>query len=90
MDINNPVVQTAVLGKQAEDFLGSDLGKYLIKRAEQEASEAIDGLRRIEAHKADEIRSLQTKLWRAESFQQWLGNAIVEGQEALKMLEDGD
>lgn len=90
MDISDPVVQTAVLGKQAEDFLGSDLGKYLIKRAEQEASEAIDGLRAVEFYNGDKIREFQAKLWRAESFQQWLGNAIVEGQEALKMLEDGD
>jgi len=90
LDPDDPVVRTATFGRQVEDFLGSDIGKYLVGRAEQEADEAMEKLKCVAPWRRTRIRDLQAQIWRAESFQRWLGNAIVEGQQALGMLEDND
>ena len=88
LDPEDPVVRTATLGKQVEDFLNTDIGKYLIGRAEEESQQALDKLKVVSPWRRTRIRDLQAQVWRAESFQQWLGNAIVEGQHALEMLQD--
>jgi len=88
LDPDDPVVRTATLGKRVEDFLNTDIGKYLIARAEEESQQALDKLKVVSPWRRSRIRDLQAQVWRAESFQQWLGNAIVEGQHALEMLQD--
>lgn len=90
LDPDDPLVRTATFGKQVEDFLDTDIGKYLVGRAEQECNEALDKLKVVSSWRRRRIRDLQAQVWRAEAFQQWLGNAIVEGQHALQMLQEDD
>ena len=90
LDPDDPLVRTATFGRQVEDFLETDIGKYLVGRAEQEARTAMDRLKAISPWRRARIRDLQAQVWRAENFQQWLGNAIVEGRHALQMLQEDD
>ena len=70
---------TIDFGFQAEAFVLSDLGKFLIGRAEAEIAEAVEELKAVNPFSTDEIRTLQNKIWRAESVQSWLAEAIQAG-----------
>jgi len=77
----------AILGKDAEEFLVSDIGRYLVARAEEEERDALDALSRVSSWRRGRIVDLQMKVWRAQSFKGWLGEMIVVGQQALQQLE---
>ena len=76
----------AVLGKDAEEFLGSELGRYILGRAEQEEKEAIDALALVSSWRRNRIRELQAQVWRARSVKQWLGELIQAGHQAQMQL----
>jgi len=77
----------AVLGKDAEQFLSTDLGRYMIARAEEEEREALDGLATVWPWRRRRIQQLQAQLWRARSVQGWLAEMITAGRQALQQLE---
>jgi hypothetical protein len=87
-DINDPTVKSAVLGRQVEDFLESDIGKYLVGRAESEAWEALEELKRVSWWRGRRIQYLQNRVYVTERVQEWLGNAISEGIQALNIMEE--
>ena len=76
----------AVLGKDAEEFLGSEIGRYILGRAEQEEKEAIDALAVVSSWRRNRIRELQAQVWRARSVKQWLGELIQAGHQAQMQL----
>lgn len=84
---NAELYAEAVLGKDAEEFLSSDIGRFLIGRAEQEASEAMELLKKCYPWRRRRIAQLQSEIWRAESIQSWLGELIIRGRQALSQLE---
>jgi len=90
LDENNPLVQSAVLGRQVEAFLESDIGKYLVARAESEAKEAMDQLKTVSFWRKRRIIWLQNRICVAENFQMWLGQAYSEGIHSLNILEGDD
>jgi len=78
----------AMLGKDAEDFIQSEIGQYVIGCAEQEIAEAADQLKRVHPWRTRRIRELQNQVWRAESFQTWLAELVMRGRQALTTLEE--
>jgi hypothetical protein len=86
----DPVQEMAVFGKQVEDFLDTRLGKYLVKKAEAEATLAADKLKRVAPWRRRKIQELQNQIITAERFQQWLAFAIMDGAQAMQILEDKD
>lgn len=81
------LIAEAVLGRDAEVFLSSDLGRYMLARVEEEEQEALDALANVAAWRRRRISDLQAKLWRARSFKNWLTELIVAGKQALEQLE---
>lgn len=77
----------AVLGKDAEDFLASELGRIMLARAEEEEREALEALAGVSPWRRRRIADLQARLWRARSFKQWLGELVITGRQALQYLE---
>lgn len=86
--MNNELLAEAILGKDVEDFLNSDIGKYLIGCAEQEAVEAMNELKTVSTWRKRKILDLQNRIWRAESFQKWLGELIISGRQAIQQLDE--
>lgn len=80
----------AMLGRDAEEFAESDIGKYLIGCAEQEKALALDQLSRVHPWRTRRIRELQNQVWRAESFSAWLGELVISGRQALQALEQDE
>ena len=80
----------AILGKDAEAFLASDIGRYLIGRAKQDENEALAGLLDVKATNTEEIQNLQAKAWRARSFKGWLIGLIEAGRTAEGVLSSDE
>lgn len=78
----------AILGKDAEEFLNGDLGRYMLARAEEEEREAIEALATVWSWRRKRIADLQAKMWRARSFKGWLVEMITAGHQAVQQLEN--
>ena len=87
LDYNDPLVKAAVLGRQVEEFLETDIGKYLVGRAENEAADAMEQLKRVASWRKSRIQQLQNAVLTAENFQKWLGQAYSEGLHCLHTIE---
>lgn len=82
------LVEEAVFGKQVENFLNSKLGIYLVKYAESKANDATEKLKGVYSWRRRRIQELQNEVHLWESFQQRLAEAIMDGQQALKLLDE--
>lgn len=83
-------VERAVLGKQFEDFMSSDMGKYLDKRMEQEYMNALEALQSVDATDARAVMQVQSDAARARGMREWFERVIIDGLEATKVLESRD
>lgn len=87
LDPEDPAVRTAVFGQEVQDFLHSPIGDFLLNRAETQLQAAIDKLKKINPEDTTGILSLQTKIELLETFESWLGDAVVEGLTAIQIIE---
>lgn len=76
------------IGADAEAFVLSPLGKYLIGRSERELEQAVNELKYVQPHDTHTITELQFRIRVAESVPQWLADAIQEGQHAENQLRE--
>ena len=77
----------AILGKDAEEFLASDIGRIMLARAEEVEQEAMEALSKVSPWRRQRIAVLQADIWKARSFKQWLVELVVTGRQALQHLE---
>jgi len=82
----NPVLKTIDFGMEVEAFLQSDIGRYLVKRADGEVEAAVEALKEADPEDAKSIRGLQNTIRVAESIQYWLADAIQSGMNAQAEL----
>ena len=89
LDPSDPTVAAAVFGQKTREFLTSDVGDYLLTRSKDTETSAIerliDGLGTLSER---EINELRLEIRCARWFQQWLGEAIDEGDQALQILKE--
>ena len=88
LDPEDLMVQTAIFGREVEAFLGGKIGTYLVKRSENEIQKAFQELKNVSVWRIWKVRELQNQIWRAESFQVWLADAVIAGENSVKVLED--
>lgn len=87
---NRELIHQIDFGMQVEAFLGSEVGKYLIGRAEQEVEDATSQLKDADPENPKLIRDLQSTIKRAESIQYWMAEAIQAGHLAQHQLREQD
>ena len=80
----------ATIGKDAEEFLLTDLGRYMLARAEEEEHAALEQLSRVSSWRRRRILELQSQIWRAQRFKGWLTELVVTGRQALDHLESAE
>lgn len=88
MSDRDVMMAEAILGRDAEEFLASELGRYIIGRCEQEVDAAQDQLARVSPWRRNRIRELQNEVWRARSLKAWLVEMINAGRMAEQAMED--
>jgi len=76
------MVAEADLGRQAREFLESDLGRYMLGCAQQEHMDAVEKLKRVAFWRVRRVRELQNQAWRAEQFMLWLRDLVIQGRAA--------
>jgi hypothetical protein len=87
----DPVVRTAVFGRQVEDFVNSEIGRHITARADDEISECLQKLKVTRPNSLDGIKhieSLQSRVAVCERVIAWLAEAITEGHQAMNIIED--
>jgi hypothetical protein len=77
----------ALLGKLMEEFTKSDVGSYMIRRANSEAEDAYIALTKVDPHDSIAVQNLQNAVYRAESIKTWMKEAISAGATAKDLLE---
>lgn len=77
----------AILGKDAEEFIQSELGRYILGRVDQEREDAVQKLTKTYAWRKDRIRELQNQIWRCDTFKSWLADMVIRGKSAIDLLE---
>lgn len=83
-------IETARLGIEAEAFLRSALGRYLIDRADMDIDTAMVELVSVDPGDYKANREVRNKILIAKQFKQWLGEAIVSGQVATDNISEED
>lgn len=78
------------LGFSAEDFLSSDLGKFIAEKAEAERTSAIEELVSCSPFDCERVSRLQSRVAVADAAMQWLADAIILGQEAQERMRQLD
>jgi len=84
------MLETAVFGKSVESFLSSDIGQYLIAHADEQAADALSALKRVAPWRTRKVRDLQGTISLWEGFRGRLAQALADGEQAVKLLEDSD
>lgn len=87
IDMSDPRVNEAQFGKQVEMWLETDVGRYMVKKAEREIDEAVEEMKNTNPHDVKLMVQAQNKVKVAESILSWLGDAIQEGHSALESLK---
>lgn len=75
------------IGEDAAEFVKSDVGRYLLGRANQEIKAATNDLKRVYPWRRNRIQQLQNQIKVHELFKSWLVEAIVSGRTALSELD---
>ena len=79
--------EKAILGKQIDEFLSSEIGKFLLNKAHDEWVTAIEALRDCSP---EDLLKHQSNMKRAESIRAWLIGAVEEGLRALNLIEEDE
>lgn len=82
------LLDVAVLGEQIEQFLKSDIGKYLSEHAEEVISEGMNELKVADCNDAKAVWTAQNKVWLGERFRHWIKEAVTAGLKAREILEE--
>ena len=78
-----------ILGLDAVDFAKSDVGRYIIGRLKQDRDDAVDRLKTVFPWRWRKIQELQNQIWRTETVEKYLGELIINGKNAERILDDG-
>ena len=87
-DAYETLLAQAVLGHEAREFLASDIGRYLLGRAEQDERAALERLATVPWWRRRRIIELQNHVYRARSVRNWLAELVIDGQQAESVLEE--
>ena len=82
------LLDVAVLGERVDQFLKSDIGRYLLEQADAEEQAGLQQLRVVNCNDAEAVCLAQNMVWRGETMKAWLKDAVSAGLKARMILED--
>jgi hypothetical protein len=80
----------AILGKDVEEWLKSDTGRYMVAGFEEDEKEAMDALAKVHPWRWKRIIQLQERIRMARKFKSLAAEMIVTGKQALQQLESSE
>ncbi|MDD5084198.1 MAG: hypothetical protein PHT88_04725 [Candidatus Moranbacteria bacterium] len=88
MTDDQALLKQAQLGIEAEAFIHTDLGKFLIDKADDDLQRGYEGFLSLTPGDTDGLLMLQSQCQRAIHFKSWLLEAISSGHYAESELSD--
>lgn len=82
------LIRRAVFGKQVDNFLSTDIGRYLMARAKSESDDALADFKRCDPADEKRVRRLQTAIQQADNLKAWLETAVLDGLQAIEIIEE--
>ena len=82
------MINRATFGKQVEEFLNTDIGRYMVARANEEKRRALLQIVTVDCTNAALVQNLQNAIIRADSIVSWLKDAVRDGIQALNLLDE--
>lgn len=82
------IIRRAVFGQEVEQFMNSSVGQYMQSRAKDLEASALRSLRACDPENAGLVRRHQSEAKLAEMVTQWLEDAVIDGLQALQILDD--
>lgn len=89
-DARDVLIRRATFGKQVETFLVSDIGRYMLARADHAIVMAFNELKHCDPKDGKLVQQWQNQIWRAESIKDWLGDAVADGLTAIGIIDSPD
>jgi len=89
-ELKDLALAEARLGIEMETFLRSEVGQYLVGRAELEEREALEALAEVDPEDPACIRAAQFRLQVARAAPRWIRDAIQSGRIAQSTIEVED
>ena len=87
LDPDDPTVRTAVFGKQMEEFLLTEIGDYLLKRAAEQYQAGVEELKKASPYSPIDVQTAQNKIRVTESILNFIEEAIKAGGQSTQILE---
>lgn len=85
----DPLMESAVFGREVQEFLEHDrIGRAIVARAKSDMEAAQNELTDIDAEDAKAIRAAQFKYQVANKVVAWLASIIVDGDNAANILRE--
>jgi hypothetical protein len=78
------------MGEDAETFLRTDLGRYIIGRSQQDISDNVEKLIAADPDNMLAIQGIQNKIKLARMLPQYLSELIIEKNQILESREMAD
>lgn len=80
----------AILGKDVEEWLKSDVGRYMLAGFEEYENEALEALSKVHPWRRQRIVQLQERIRLARTFKSLAAEMIHTGKQALQQLESSE
>ena len=84
---DSELLDRAQFGRQVELFWDSRVGGYLQTRIRECYTAAIRELKVCDPTDTKLVMRLQNEVWKAESLETWLSEAVIDGLKSLEILE---
>ena len=78
----------AALGRDAREFVESNVGRYMVGCAQQDYAEAMAKLKKTSPWRRNRMQQLQNEARVAEMFAVYLRDLVIKGKAAEMALED--
>lgn len=85
--MDKELAEIATLGKEADFFINSNIGKILIQRSNDEVDLAVADFKAVDVSDIEAVRKIQNRMMVAEKGLEWVIKQIMVGKSALQQLE---
>ena len=75
-------------GLDVQQFMGSNIGRYIQDRANADIEEALEALKTADPYDPKAISKLQNDIAVASNVLEWLGQAVTEGEQAERQFHE--
>lgn len=86
-DSTQELYAEAILGKDVEEWLSTDVGRYMVAGFEEDEKEALEALAKVFPWRWRKIMQLQERVRLTRKFKSLAAEMITTGRQALQQLE---